>query len=165
MILADSSFSTAKLASVDLPEPPNPDIATNTGLVPSGSICWIRQTSSSLEILLCDIGYTLTYFPRMCRKTCRHPKAQINQVNVDNASKINAIVIKNPSARLGIIHFWRRGRDSNPRYRFRHDGFQDRYLQPLGHLSVSNHIIADYYSLQQMSCNHGCINMFCTTFT
>jgi hypothetical protein len=32
---------------------------------------------------------------------------------------------------------WRRGRDSNPRYRCRHDGFQDRYLQPLGHLSVT----------------------------
>ena len=32
--------------------------------------------------------------------------------------------------------FWRRGRDSNPRYRCRHDGFQDRYLQPLGHLSI-----------------------------
>ena len=30
---------------------------------------------------------------------------------------------------------WRRGWDSNPRYRFRHGGFQDRCLQPLGHLS------------------------------
>jgi len=35
------------------------------------------------------------------------PKAQINQVNVDNASKINATVIKIPSTILGIIHFWR----------------------------------------------------------
>ena len=31
---------------------------------------------------------------------------------------------------------WRRRRDSNPRYRFRHNGFQDRRLQPLGHSSV-----------------------------
>ena len=30
---------------------------------------------------------------------------------------------------------WRRRRDSNPRYRFRHNGFQDRRLQPLGHSS------------------------------
>ena len=42
---------------------------------------------------------------------------------------------------------WRREWDSNPRYRFRHDGFQDRYLQPLGHLSVrsaTSSIIYDF---------------------
>src|ERR1700721_2803507 len=33
--------------------------------------------------------------------------------------------------------FWRRGRDSNPRYPFGHAGFQDRSHQPLGHLSDS----------------------------
>jgi hypothetical protein len=32
---------------------------------------------------------------------------------------------------------WRRERDSNPRYRFRHSGFQDRPFQPLTHPSVS----------------------------
>ena len=31
---------------------------------------------------------------------------------------------------------WRRERDSNPRARFRANGFQDRRLKPLGHLSV-----------------------------
>src|SRR5208337_4929765 len=31
--------------------------------------------------------------------------------------------------------FWRRGRDSNPRYPFGYAGFQDRSHQPLGHLS------------------------------
>ena len=30
---------------------------------------------------------------------------------------------------------WRRRRDSNPRYRFRYSGFQDRRLKPLGHSS------------------------------
>ena len=30
---------------------------------------------------------------------------------------------------------WRRERDSNPRYRHRHFGFQDRRNQPLCHLS------------------------------
>ena len=32
-------------------------------------------------------------------------------------------------------HGWRRGWDSNPRYHCWYDGFQDRYLRPLGHLS------------------------------
>ena len=31
---------------------------------------------------------------------------------------------------------WRRGRDSNPRCRCRHTGFQDRRIQPLCHPSV-----------------------------
>ena len=34
------------------------------------------------------------------------------------------------------IFIWRREWDSNPRYHCWHDGFQDRYLQPLGHLSL-----------------------------
>jgi hypothetical protein len=36
---------------------------------------------------------------------------------------------------------WRRERDSNPRARFRANGFQDRRLKPLGHLSV--HVCRD----------------------
>ena len=35
----------------------------------------------------------------------------------------------------------RTGRDSNPRYRYRHTGFRDRLLQPLGHLSSERHKI------------------------
>jgi hypothetical protein len=31
---------------------------------------------------------------------------------------------------------WRRERDSNPRYPFRHNGFQDRRYQPLTHPSA-----------------------------
>src|ERR1700756_3013650 len=31
---------------------------------------------------------------------------------------------------------WRRERDSNPRYRFRYSGFQDRLFQPLTHPSA-----------------------------
>ena len=31
---------------------------------------------------------------------------------------------------------WRRGWDSNPRYLVRHNGFRDRPIQPLSHLSV-----------------------------
>src|SRR5690348_5020258 len=33
---------------------------------------------------------------------------------------------------------WRRRRDSNPRYPFGYNGFQDRRFQPLTHSSVSN---------------------------
>jgi hypothetical protein len=35
-----------------------------------------------------------------------------------------------------IQDFWRRGRDSNPRYRCRHTAFREQHLQPLGHLSI-----------------------------
>ena len=31
---------------------------------------------------------------------------------------------------------WRRGWDSNPRWLLRHNGFRDRHLKPLGHLSA-----------------------------
>ena len=34
---------------------------------------------------------------------------------------------------------WRRGWDSNPRYRCRHTCFQDKLLKPLGHLSILLH--------------------------
>ena len=33
--------------------------------------------------------------------------------------------------------FWRKGWDSNPRYRCRHAGFQDQFLKPLGHPSIT----------------------------
>ncbi len=36
-----------------------------------------------------------------------------------------------------IIHTWRKGWDLNPRYRFRHAGFQDQFLKPLGHPSIT----------------------------
>ncbi len=36
---------------------------------------------------------------------------------------------------VSIIFVWRRGRDSNPRWRFRHSGFQDRRIRPLCHPS------------------------------
>src|SRR6266699_6142844 len=35
---------------------------------------------------------------------------------------------------------WRRERDSNPRNGFPFNGFQDRRLQPLGHLSVLSEV-------------------------
>src|ERR1700691_5311886 len=37
---------------------------------------------------------------------------------------------------LIIRTLWRRERDSNPRYPFRHNGFQDRRYQPLTHPSA-----------------------------
>src|SRR5208337_3801025 len=40
-----------------------------------------------------------------------------------------------PSIYSTSSKFWRRGRDSNPRYPFGYAGFQDRSHQPLGHLS------------------------------
>ena len=36
---------------------------------------------------------------------------------------------------------WRRGRDSNPRTPFEVNGFQDRRLKPLGHLSGEGSIM------------------------
>ena len=42
---------------------------------------------------------------------------------------------------------WRREWDSNPRYGFPHAGFQDQYLQPLGHLSRTEllYLIFSYF--------------------
>jgi hypothetical protein len=37
---------------------------------------------------------------------------------------------------LALEKKWRRERDSNPRYPFRHNGFQDRRYQPLTHPSA-----------------------------
>ncbi len=42
-----------------------------------------------------------------------------------------------PRCKSEIREFWRRGRDSNPRYPFGYAGFQDRSHQPLGHLSAA----------------------------
>ena len=39
-----------------------------------------------------------------------------------------------------IILYWRKRRDSNPRYRFRYGSFQDYYLQPLGHPSLLQYL-------------------------
>ena len=53
---------------------------------------------------------------------------------------------------------WRKGWDSNPRYHFWHAGFQDQFLKPLGHPSVTEVIIAvnrafiQTYSLQLRAC-------------
>ncbi len=40
------------------------------------------------------------------------------------------------------ILFWRRGRDSNPRYGFPYTAFRERRLQPLGHLSIPLYILS-----------------------
>jgi hypothetical protein len=39
---------------------------------------------------------------------------------------------------------WRRERDSNPRYPFRHNGFQDRRYQPLTHPSAAGRLLSLY---------------------
>lgn len=36
----------------------------------------------------------------------------------------------------GVFRYWRRGRDSNSGWDRSHDGFQDRCIKPLCHLSV-----------------------------
>ena len=49
--------------------------------------------------------------------------------------------------KLTFVLDWRKGRDSNPRYRFRYSGFQDRRLQPLGHPSALEPLAYLKYSL------------------
>ncbi len=39
---------------------------------------------------------------------------------------------------------WRRERDSNPRWSYPHNGFRDRRLQPLGHLSALHNCLRPY---------------------
>ena len=55
-----------------------------------------------------------------------------------------------PSGRLSS---WRRGRDSNPRKLLHFAGFQDRYLQPLGHLSIA----LSYFTRYQGWMSNGCL--------
>ncbi len=43
---------------------------------------------------------------------------------------------------------WRKGWDSNPRCRCRHDGFQDRFFKPLGH--PSRKIYGSNYSAKRV---------------
>jgi hypothetical protein len=40
-----------------------------------------------------------------------------------------------------FVRNWRRGRDSNPRYTCAHNGFRDRPIQPLWHLSTRGRIL------------------------
>jgi hypothetical protein len=51
-----------------------------------------------------------------------------------HCSRISAHIQQSFSA---LQTAWRRERDSNPRYPFRHSGFQDRLFQPLTHPSAS----------------------------
>ena len=48
-----------------------------------------------------------------------------------------ASIVKKPARPGGRAINWRRGWDSNPRYPSRYNGFRDRPIQPLSHLSVS----------------------------
>src|ERR1041385_6249046 len=46
-----------------------------------------------------------------------------------------ATITSNLISELFTFFFWRRGRDSNPRWRLSHNGFQDRRDRPLCHPS------------------------------
>ena len=59
--------------------------------------------------------------------------------------------------RATSVSLWRRGRDSNPGYRKRYNGFRGRRLQPLGHLS---RIAEDILAHTRMLINQFVINQF-----
>src|SRR5213596_3350562 len=74
----------------------------------------------------------------VARSTCvawliRTPSSALGTLPGDALS--NVVPEGRISAVVGILG-WRRERDSNPRYPFGYNGFQDRRHQPLGHPSA-----------------------------
>ena len=79
-----------------------------------------------------------------CKQGIEHIKREIKQLEVNLAER-EQLSIMSPYLTEGInqvckggsnwLH-WRRGRDSNPRDSYLPNGFRDRPLQPLGHLSA-----------------------------
>jgi hypothetical protein len=70
-----------------------------------------------------------------------YPRERINRRRSDVRSgrqgpTLGRVQAPTLSTNVGIALNWRRERDSNPRYGFPYSGFQDRRLQPLGHLSA-----------------------------
>src|SRR5262249_28019571 len=51
------------------------------------------------------------------------------------SARVGRATARQPSPAF-VSEDWRRGGDSNPRARFRANGFQDRRLKPLGHPSA-----------------------------
>ena len=66
---------------------------------------------------------------------CRHARAGQRRSRTALPSRSSAGIDGYWCAQMGSQ--WRMGRDSNPRCRCRHAGFQDRCLKPLGHPSGS----------------------------
>jgi hypothetical protein len=60
----------------------------------------------------------------------------LSDLNTCEFARKTAELLEFLSIWLIIKTLWRRERDSNPRYPFRHNGFQDRRYQPLTHPSA-----------------------------
>ncbi len=65
-----------------------------------------------------------------------------------------------PRAQRALGEGWRRGRDSNPWKPFGLNGFQDRRLKPLGHLSPTNDSIANRRRLAIVNPGRSCTPTF-----
>lgn len=81
----------------------------------------------------------------MLRHFCHLHDKQTLLVSEDDFSVCRKLPQKSGFNDLGRIrdiylshwNHWRRGRDSNPRYDCSHNGFRDRPIRPLWHLSVA----------------------------
>jgi hypothetical protein len=57
--------------------------------------------------------------------------------NLEQVAVISSVYVKNwDGMKFSETSFWRRGRDSNPRYGYPYAAFRVRCIQPLCHLSA-----------------------------
>lgn len=91
------------------------------------------------------------------RKTRSYPKRLDNFLFV-NEPKFYQIARICPSSVEPALNpsIWQRGWDSNPRYPRRYGGFQDRCLQPLGHLSMCS-MQSIIIEVDRDLCQEGCM--------
>ena len=105
-------------------------------------ICWIVHIGGLLTWGYCDVRQILhpQKYPRL------GPKGRLYRDRMAYRFDNNILLINRIATRLNekkIIYIsklqiciWRRGRDSNPRSEQTDNGFQDRRIRPLCHLSV-----------------------------
>jgi hypothetical protein len=74
-----------------------------------------------------------------------HIKRNLIQPELTHRSDFLTLTRHKQLCRSFLAHFssLRRGRDSNPRYPYGHNGFQDRRLKPLSHLSVTAKLLKE----------------------
>jgi hypothetical protein len=99
-------------------------------------------------------------------RTCfSHPAKQRLALLFRSDGKVGRIARKGSTSSnrgnnlLVILTLWRRERDSNPRYPFEHNGFQDRRFQPLTHPSAA----VTRFRLYAEATDFGCRRRVCVS--
>ena len=108
--------------------------------LPVSAIAFI-QVSSRYSIVAFQTGAT-GFANREIRARFRDPWVCKVLSGADSVDSSTELALGEPPTLIihlnliAIIALWRRERDSNPRYPFRYNGFQDRRIKPLCHPSA-----------------------------